>query len=297
MSRKRKLLVVLVMAALLSMCFNMTFPGALDVQEIQRFVFQGLTSVERLRHLKERELAASDKVISLDLLKVFIHVAERHNWTYFIESRGTLLGSVRHWGFIPWDDDVDIAVNETHREDVKRAFKGLEPNYTVLDRSYDPIMKLFSSKSYKCVRKSCKYKWPSVDLIFFHEDEYRIWSNHLAYSKFKHLKSDIFPLHLRPFEGLLVKAPKCSLAWFNTVYYNTDACVSHSVNHANMKIRPSIYIKCELLKDIYPFVFRRWIDGKMEERLKMGNKTLVVRFVDELEWTVTKPYSTIPIGA
>jgi hypothetical protein len=29
--------------------------------------------------------------------------------------------------------------------------------------------------------------------------------------------------------------------------------------------------------------------------LKIGNKTLGVRFVDELERTVTKPYSTIPI--
>jgi hypothetical protein len=237
-----------------------------------------------------------DKGIFLDLLKVFIQLAERHNWTYFIEG-GTLLGSVRHWGFIPWDDDLDITLNETLTEEVKRVFKALEPNYTVWDRGYDPILKLFSSKSYKCVKEGCKWKWPCVDLIFFAEDEHRIWSNHNWFSRHKHRKADMFPLHLRPFEGILVKAPRCSLAWLKTVYDFSDTCKTVSNSHANESVvRSSFSIKCELLKDVYPFVFRRWIDGKMEETLKIGNKTLSVRFVDELEWTVTKPYSIVPIG-
>ena len=45
----------------------------------------------------------------LDILRVFKSFCEEHQLTYFLWS-GTLLGAVRHQGFIPWDDDVDVAM-------------------------------------------------------------------------------------------------------------------------------------------------------------------------------------------
>lgn len=55
----------------------------------------------------------------LDLLMVIDGICKEHGLTYFLMG-GSALGAVRHQGFIPWDDDVDIALYE---DDYKKLVK------------------------------------------------------------------------------------------------------------------------------------------------------------------------------
>lgn len=64
------------------------------------------------------------QLILLDCLKYFDQYCRIHSLTYYL-AYGTLLGAVRHEGFIPWDDDVDVWMP---REDFMRLYELLCSN-------------------------------------------------------------------------------------------------------------------------------------------------------------------------
>ncbi|MDR0301569.1 MAG: LicD family protein [Treponema sp.] len=57
----------------------------------------------------DRDTLTGLRNIMLEILNEFVRICEENNLTYFLTA-GTLLGAVRHKGFIPWDDDLDVAM-------------------------------------------------------------------------------------------------------------------------------------------------------------------------------------------
>ncbi len=66
--------------------------------------------------------------VELELLIEFDRICRKHNIIYSIYG-GTLLGAVRHKGFIPWDDDADVAISRAEYNKFLAVIdKELDPN-------------------------------------------------------------------------------------------------------------------------------------------------------------------------
>ena len=114
----------------------------------------------------------------LEILKAVDAICRKNNIPYFLES-GTLLGAVRHGGFIPWDDDVDISVMLSDYPRLRRILQEQLPaSMAFQDATTDPNYPMLIGK----VRDTRSY---------FEED----YSGKLIY---KGVYIDIFPLEKIP---------------------------------------------------------------------------------------------------
>lgn len=145
----------------------------------------------------------------LHILETVDQICRKHHIPYWI-SGGTLLGAMRHGGFIPWDDDIDI---ELMRSDYKRLLKVLKaelPDDMYLQTPNERGYRLLFSKvrdCYSIVRSEeedeAPYKEKGVFIDIFSEER-----------SYKPLKSFVDFFYGRSFRRLKRGKPFRSLRYF-----------------------------------------------------------------------------------
>ena len=87
------------------------------------------------------ELSDEDRTLlrnkQIEMLNILVDICKTHKLQYYIVG-GTALGAVRHNGYIPWDDDIDVALPRNDYEQfVSIAKKELDFPYFLQDYSTD----------------------------------------------------------------------------------------------------------------------------------------------------------------
>ncbi len=224
-------------------------------------------------------LNEQDKKLMFDTLRAFVGALEAANLTYMMYG-GTLIGSYRHHDVIPWDDDVDLILNASQKQQVKDALVSLQPHYDLYiyserDMEEPTPWKFYSNSLSRVILKT--YKWPYLDIFFFKENETHIWDAVPRYAaNYAFPKEKVFPLQRRPFGDLNLPAPCATRDVINN-NYNVDLCRSRSFSHL-MEIPLFTFktkdVPCKRLYSYFPFVFRTYIDGVVNESVRIADWTL-----------------------
>lgn len=89
--------------------------------------------------MNKQELSMQEiQAVSLEILKQVADLCEKLHLRYFL-TYGTLIGAIRHKGFIPWDDDIDIMMPRKDYEELLSFFMAHKEDY--------PNLKLFNSET------------------------------------------------------------------------------------------------------------------------------------------------------
>jgi lipopolysaccharide cholinephosphotransferase len=121
------------------------------------------------------------QLIMLEMLVEFDAICKKYNLKYWLDS-GTLLGAVRHQGFIPWDDDIDLSMPvEDYNRFQEIAQSELSKNIFFQTRETDVSFKA----------DYIKLRSNKVEIIEFHEKDKEI-----AYHQGVFV--DIFPMLTLP---------------------------------------------------------------------------------------------------
>jgi len=176
------------------------------------------------------------KEILLMLLEKVTKVLEDNNIKYFIEG-GTILGAVRHKGFIPWDDDIDLGVFDKDFDKLIPLFISniQDHQYEIkVQRSSEDMIKVFVAEMWlKHKDNGHIVGTPTLDIF-----RYRQAGDYIKLASVKerkrfpnciYKKDEFYPLKKYQFESLHVYGPNNPMP-FLLKYYGRDVMTTYKVD-------------------------------------------------------------------
>ncbi len=194
--------------------------------------------------MNDAEILDLLKQTEKEMLKAFVEVCSKLNLKYYL-AYGTLIGAIRHKGFIPWDDDIDIVMPREDYEKFLASGQKLLPEHLFLQhRGTEPDYLMPFAK----IRNS--------NTTFMQKSDRKFKINHGVFI-------DIIPLDYHPdnekeFGRILSKKKRYDFRILSYLDYGT-------VKNYNTKIKTAIY------KLLYPSV--NAVKKKREKLYKSASKS------------------------
>lgn len=124
--------------------------------------------------------------VDMEIVKAVVDICDKHNLTYYMLG-GTMLGAIRHKGFIPWDDDIDLGMpRDDYEKFLEIAPEELPETYKVVNYRNTPKYQYYITRVLDTDTKVI---------------EERIGND----SKYTNASIDIFPIDGTPNNGILRK--------------------------------------------------------------------------------------------
>lgn len=133
------------------------YKNSLSIPKVLFLMSKGIINynkeMEKYNYKQSNPLA--DKILrklqltEVEILDEIVRICNKHNIQYFLSS-GTLLGAIRHKGFIPWDDDIDITMPRKDYEKFREiCCSELDDKYSLVDHITNPSHHLALTKIQK----------------------------------------------------------------------------------------------------------------------------------------------------
>ncbi|ELT95240.1 hypothetical protein CAPTEDRAFT_211109 [Capitella teleta] len=209
---------------------------------------------------------------------------------------GSLLGAYITHDALPWDDDLDLILEERALRILAVEHKNgmLSARYNISYVITGGLHKLYWSPGKKI--KPYSWAWPFMDIIAYNKSK-ESFSNLDIYRihRFKAQLDWVYPLHMRPFGPVWVPAPRDPWRMMGLTYkkgMREFVCSEPHYDHIRERGRKGAKKNsCKDLHGDYRFVYREpKSDGGLIETLKLGDETLYSIEYDEPFYEDVNPY-------
>lgn len=180
--------------------------------------------------------------IELDMFEAFIQICENHGLNYYILG-GTLLGGVRHKGFIPWDDDIDVGMmRDDYEKFIKFAKTELSDRFFLQtvetdEDYYYGITKIRANNTSAILYSEWEQQFPFHQGIFF----------------------DIFPIDAVPDSEIMRKIHKFLVRLTNSIARSSAINLKLMTRFSLLHKISFVFFRI-LLFFIKPITFAKWRD-------------------------------------
>jgi len=231
------------------------------IQLLNRESFTTYNNVEYSNKLTIKDIKDLKKgqKIMTNMLREFDRICRKHKLEYWCVD-GTLLGIIRHTGWIPYDGDIDVAMRKTDYKKLQKIIQkelpdGMWFQDSTTDKFYTSnIGKIRDLKSnYKDYKQRDWHNGLQLDIFLTNDNKD---NDTLSWESFTFKKNDIFPLKEKRFDDIKVFVPNQSKLVLTKLFgkgYMKMLDVDKRLPHEG-RIDPSHAPKW--MKDKYPELYK-----------------------------------------